>query len=281
VNSDISLFPDRRAVASETWAARARSLTYRILAGAGRPTLLSYRPTPQVEYDALVHGFTVTGELAIAIPQRHAGRDVSRVRFAVVKEAPEIGVHVIAASVHLLGVVHWLSEAEKYRYIAGDMVDARLAEIAREGDLATIEFDVALLHDATGVTRVSSGELCEEFESHMIEDECAPLCATEDVFATPLGEFSAVETVMDSALMVAGVALDGLLFGEYSGCLVSRQQVANAEAMTLGTICLDVDRTGVTLMCIECGEANTVFLPFAAPVTTRSELTRAIAQLAA
>ena len=314
MNSDTSLFPNRRAIAEHVWESRARSLAYRMLSGAGRAEMLAYRPGPIHGFNALVHGFTAAGELVVAIPGEryvvtgedvvagydgteedtsawamdgfedddapafhHAGTPTVRVRFSVEKEAPDAGVQVIAASVHLLGEARWLTDAERDSLIENGGVSERVAEIARVGSLATIRFDVALLHDCCGVTRISAEHILEECEAHIVERECAPICATEDIFASPETEMTAVDLVQQSAFMESGAVLDGLLFGEFPGAFIGRQVVGNPCAHSLGTICLDVDRTGITLMCIEHDQATTVFLPFARSVSTERELSRALA----
>lgn len=289
MNSDTSLFPSRRDIADQVWDARARSLTYRMMAGAGRAEMFAYRPGSSYTYSAMVHGFTASGDFVVAIPgDPHPAvcgegamvREIpSKVRVAIEKEAPHAGIQVIAASVHFLGEAEWLSEQEKGTLLQSGGMDARLAEVAAHGSLARVSFDVALLHDCCGVTRVSRDDIREECEGHIIERECGPICATEDLFAEPSTEITAVDYVLGSALMESGAAIDGLLFGEYCGAYIGRQVVAHPMAYSLGTICLDVDRTGVTLMCIEHDQATTVFLPFEVPVSTERELKRAVDRL--
>ena len=281
MTSDIALFPSKTAVGDLVWQARARSVTYRILSGAGRAEMFIYRPEESRSSHQILHGMSAAGDLMIVVPGFH-DVDTSTpagVRVSIEKEAPNAGIQVIAASVHLLAEAHWLSAADKEALVVAGGVNETLAEMSQYGAMARLQFDIALLHDCVGVTRVSSDEVRNEREAHVIERECAPLCATEDLFAEASSECTAVDVILASALMESGAVLDRLLFGECEGSVIGRQPVANPCAHSLGTLCLDVDRTGVTLMCIEGSEATTVFLPFPTLVSTRKDLQRAVAAI--
>ena len=66
MNPDLSLYPNREAIAAQTWQARSRSCVHRLLAGAGQAGLVAYREDPMLTLAALAHGLTSEGEIVVA-----------------------------------------------------------------------------------------------------------------------------------------------------------------------------------------------------------------------
>lgn len=286
VNPDLSLFPNRSALAPAVWQERSLSTAYRLLTGLGTSVLVAYREVPLRSFSAVVHGVTRSGDVVVAIsahdPLAHKldSSDPVSIRLSIDKAAPNVVLNVVAASLHLLGQAQWLDPEEQHELLASGELSERVAEVARAGYLARISFDRVLLHDACGVTPIDAAELLAEHERCLRHQEEAFFCSLErDLFSNPELELTAVDVVDDSSLMDAAALFDGLMLGALEGAFIARQDVVNVCAHSLGVICLDVDRTGMTLMCVDHVEAVTAFIPFAKRVSTRSELVSEIADL--
>ncbi len=286
MHPDLSLFPNRTSVAPAVWQERSLSIAYRLLTGLGNSVVVSYREEPMRSFTAVAHGVTRSGDLVVAVSEHDPavqGADFSEpmsVRLTIDKAAPCLLLNVAAASVHLLGEAHWLSEQDGKELLLAGELSERVGEMAASGQLAVIEFDRVLLHDACGVTPVCVCDIRAEHERCLRHQDEAFFCSLEqDIFAHPELELSAVDVVSDSRLMDAGAIFDGLMLGALEGAFLARQEVANVCAHSLGVICLDVDRTGMTLMCVDHNEAVTAFIPFATRVSTRPELVNAIKAL--
>ncbi|MFT0846709.1 hypothetical protein VR010_03015 [Actinomycetaceae bacterium L2_0104] len=286
MNPDLSLFPNRSSIAPATWHARSLSTAYRLLTGLGTSTLVAYREVPLRSFNAVVHGTTRSGDVVVAVSALDPladGLDLSRpmsVRLSIDKDAPNLVLNIVAASLHLLGEAHWLGPDEQEDLLRSGELGERVAELAAYGHLARVHFDRVLLHDACGVTPIDASEIRAEHERCLLHQEEAFFCSLEqDLFSNPELELTAVDVVGDSSLMDASALFDGLMLGVLEGAFIARQDVVNACAHSLGVICLDVDRTGMTLMCVDHSEAVTAFIPFANRVATRPELVAEIAAL--
>lgn len=286
MNPDLSLFPNRSAIAPATWQERSLSTAYRLLTGLGTSVLVAYREVPLRTFGAVVHGVTRSGDVVVAVSDHDplaAELDLSKpmsVRLSIDKTAPNVLLNVVAASLHLLGEARWLSGAERVEMLSGTELGERVSEVATAGHLAIVTFDRVLLHDACGVTPLDAGEIQSEHRRCLRHQEEAFFCSLEqDLFSHPELELTAVDVVGDSSVMNASALFDGLMLGELEGAFIARQNVANVCAHSLGVICLDVDRTGMTLMCIDHSEAVTAFIPFECRVSTRSELVAEIQNL--
>ena len=73
MNPDLSLYPNREAIAAQTWQARSRSCVHRLLAGAGQAGLVAYREDPMLTLAALAHGLTSEGEIVVATAEGSNG----------------------------------------------------------------------------------------------------------------------------------------------------------------------------------------------------------------
>lgn len=252
--------------------ARAVSLARRMLAGAGRASLLAYDLAPGAEAAALAHGLSRTGELLVAgigddeIPATTWERTPLRVRFDIIKEAPEWSVRITAAAVHLLGVLEWCEGDVRDRYLA-DGVPSRLAELATApgGRLGVIRTDRVLLHDCAGVTPLAFEELADDVAAYPdadLEWEARELVAR----LTPAD--------LDSLLAAAAA-------GWSAATVLAGSSAGGCSHMGRQVFCVDVDRTGLTLMEVEPGFAAVVVFGFAEPADSNEELADRLHQLLA
>lgn len=286
MNPDLSLFPNRSVIAPAKWQQRSLSTAYRLLTGLGTSVLVAYREIPLRSFGAVVHGVTRSGDVVVAVSAHDplaSELDLTRpmnIRLSIDKAAPNVVLNIVAASLHLLGEAQWLSEEDQVELLASGEVGERVSEVAKSGHLARIQFDRLLLHDACGVTPIDVGEIRAEHGRCLRHQEDALFCSLErDLFSHPELELTAVDVVGDSSIMAAAALFDGLMLGALNGAFIARQDVVNVCAHSLGVICLDVDRTGMTLMCVDHSEAVTAFIPFAHRVSTRSELVAEIENL--
>lgn len=263
--------------------ARSVSLARRLLSGAGRASLVAYDLAPLVEAGALYHGVSVDGNLMVAclvedaVPATTWADGQLRVRFDVLKEAPEWAVRITACAVHLLGTLEWFPEELVEDYLATSGLDPRMTELATAvgGRLGVIRADRVLVHDSAGVFPLSFGEVvglhpagglrqwgCRSFPDSTQE------WAARDV----VGELSAGELTR-----LVRAAADGWDAGT---TLSSRAEVTCAH--TEGHVFfVDVDRTGLTLMSVTLGRATVHFLAFDTPADAIDELTDRLGQLVA
>ncbi|WP_182050716.1 hypothetical protein [Changpingibacter yushuensis] len=286
MNPELSLFPNSTALSPDVWHGRCLSTSYRLLTGLGTSVLVAYREEPLRTLSAIVHGITRSGDVVVAVSAQDpevSSLDLTRttdIRLSIDKAAPNFELSVVAASLHLLGKAHWLSEDEQIEMLSHGQLSDRVSEVAGSGHLARIEFERALLHDPCGVTPVTADEISQEHARCLDDQHHALFCRLErDLFSNPELELTAVDVVTDCSIMDAAVLFDGLMFGGLKGAFTGRQDLANACVHSRGVSCLDVDRTGLTLLYIDKAEAVTAFVPFANRVSTRSELVSAIAEL--
>jgi hypothetical protein len=245
------------------------SLAQRLLSGAGRASLLAYDLAPTTEASALAHGLSRTGELLVAciaddeIPATTWERTPLRVRFDIVKEAPEWSARITACALHLLGTLEWLTDETRDRHLA-DGVSPWLTELASSpgGRLGVVQTDRVLLHDCAGVTPLALEELA-------------------DVPAFPGAE--AEWEARDVVGRLSPAELDELLGAAASGWLAATvlagSSAGGCSHMQRQVYCVDVDRTGLTLMDVEPGRTAVVVLGFDQPADSIEELADGLHQL--
>lgn len=242
--------------------ARAVSLAQRLLSGAGRASLLAYDLAPAAEASALAHGLSRTGQLLVAciaddqIPATTWERTPLRVRFDILKEAPEWSARITACALHLLGTLEWLTDDARAEQLA-EGVSPWLAELASApgGRLGVVRTDRVLLHDCAGVTPLAMEELADApaFPGADAEWEAREL----------VGRLSFAELDELLGAAVAGWSAATVLAGSSAGgCSHLQRQV----------FCVDVDRTGLTLMDVEPGRTAVVVLSFDQPADSIEEL---------
>ncbi|MGO1591003.1 MAG: hypothetical protein ACTHW1_08450 [Ancrocorticia sp.] len=286
MNPDLSLYPNRGALDPALWHERSVSTAYRLLCGLGQAELVAYHVSPMATFAAVSHGMTSSGELVVAVsgydPAMAAlgGELPTDVRLSIEKQAPRLDLHIVASSAHLLGKARWLGPAEKERMLISDEIPARVADLASMGEMAFISFERVLLHDACGVTPLCSDLIRDEHEWAQELQEHHLFCDIEpDLFGCPENELLAVETVTNPAVVNLREAFDGVVLGTVQGAFLARQEISGVCEHAVGVTCLDVDRTGITLMCIEQDGAVTAFIPFAYPVSNRTDIVRELRQL--
>lgn len=250
--------------------ARAVSLARRLLAGSGRASLIAYDLAPAVEAAALVHGLSRSGELLVAcladdeIPATTWERTPLRVRFDIVKEAPEWSVRITACALHLLGVLEWLpTELQAERIAEG--LPSRLAELASMpgGRLGVIRTDRVLLHDCSGVTPLAFEEL------------------SDDVAAFPGVEleWEAQELVSRLTLDERDELLSAAAAGWNAAAVLAGNSTGGCAHMGRQVFCVDIDRTGLTLMEVAPGFSAVVVFGFEQPADSIEELAEGLHQL--
>lgn len=249
--------------------ARAVSLAQRLLSGAGRASLLAYDLAPAIEAAALAHGLSRTGDLLVAciaddeIPATTWERTPLRVRMDIVKEAPEWSVRITSCALHLLGTLEWLTGEARDRYLA-DGVSPWLTELASSpgGRLGVVRTDRVLVHDCAGVTPLVLQELAD-----------AP------VFPDTEAEWEARELVGRLSSAELDELLDAAASGWAGATMLAGSSTGSCPHMQRQVFCVDVDRTGLTLMDVEPGRAAVVVLGFDQPADSIKELADGLHQL--
>ncbi len=242
--------------------ARAVSLAQRLLSGAGRASLLAYDLLPSVEASALAHGLSRTGELLVAciaddeIPATTWERTPLRVRFDIVKQAPEWSARITACALHLLGTLEWLTGDVRDQYLA-DGVSPWLAELAKApgGRLGVVRTDRVLMHDCAGVTPLAFEELADE-----------PAFPGADL------EWEARELVGGLSLAEVDELLDAAASGWSAATVLAGSSAGGCPHLERQVYCVDIDRTGLTLMEVEPGRTAVVVLGFDQPADSIKEL---------
>ncbi|MFT3834995.1 MAG: hypothetical protein QM711_17035 [Micropruina sp.] len=256
--------------------ARSLSLARRLLSGSGRASLVAYDLAPLIEAGALCHGLTATGELVVAgladdaVPASTWTDGPLRVRLDVVKEAPESAVRITACAVHLLGELEWVPSEYVADYLDGAGLDPRLVEIATTmgGRLGVVRTDRVLVHDSAGVFPLMFGEVAGQHPAGGAYwgGRSFPDAEQEWTARDLVGQLP----VEDLAALAIGLGVT----------LSSRAEVTCSH--TEGQIfCVDIDRTGLTLMAVELGRAKVHFVPFERPADGIDELADRLGQLVA
>ena len=284
MNPNLSLFPGRTSVDQEVWDARKRSCAHRLLNGAGQAMLVAYREEPAINLTAVAHGIAADGSLVVAAAEPMlievlASRDVGAmdVRVSIEKESPDPMVEIVASAVHFLGTARWLPLEEATEAVAGGALPDGVAAIASApgGCLAVVSMERVLLHDAAGVTPVSWEEVCRQ--GCEAEAEAA---GGGDLFADSFGELLGLDVLSSFGCDAVNELFGAVMLGIVPGALLARQPVRiSCEHVQTAVLCVDIDRTGLTLMRVSRDEAVTAFVPFAAPVVGGGELAREIGRL--
>lgn len=273
MNPDLTLFPGRSAISREIWEARSASCAHRILAGAGAASVVAYREEPTLTLTAVAHGLASDGNFVIAtiedIPEM--GEDSAMdVRVSIDKKAPDPSVEVMASSVHFLGQAQWLTSAQRIEAVASGCLPERVAEVAavRGGNLAIVHTDRVLLHDCGGATPLPYRHLVDG------QEKIGRYASfTDDLFTTPEGEFFALETLNSYGACAPTHLFDSLVVGLVPGAILAKQPVRlSCEHVETAVLCIDVDRTGLTLMHVDREGASTAFLSFGRMAHTVEEL---------
>ncbi len=253
----------------------ARSMTERIVRGAGSASFLAYRTAPMTSCEALVHGISRSGKLVIAacpdeadpVGQMVEG-DRFNIRMDITKESPDPQFRLVAATVHLLGELEWQPEWIVDELIASGELPNDVAAIASmaDGRLGVIDTDRCLIHDSAGVRSFDFSEL--------VSADAGP------VFPSAYDEFDAHHMVMAISNDSLRQVRDAVLKGAIGGRMCSRQSaLAGCPHTWDQVLCADVDCTGITMLTVEPTETYSVFAAFENEVTTLDQLCEQVARL--
>ncbi|MDO5066515.1 MAG: hypothetical protein Q4D96_04460 [Propionibacteriaceae bacterium] len=248
---------------------RAVSLARRMLAGGASCSVTAWRL--DLCHDMVAHGLTTDGEIVVALWPAMENElfwipdgTVLDVRIDMVRHSCDTMLNVVASSCHMLGRMALLGRERRAELIEGHRLPERVAELAQlEGTrVGLVSVDRVLVHDHNGPVSVPWQELGGELPDFPADD-----LAVHDVVAS-LGQ---------------GVLkrwCTGVRLGLLPGTATVRPSGPQVCAHLLDKVsCVDVDRTGVTLMHIGAEETATVFVEFDSRPTDLPSLQRAVADI--
>lgn len=249
---------------------RAVSLAERMLSGGASCSLTAWRLDSC--YDLVAHGMTTDGEIVVALrppgdcplARTPAGVGVD-VRLDLVRHSRDIVLNVVASSCHLLGVMTLLEEQAVARMVAGGEFPERIAELTRLPGtrVGRVVTDRILVHDHSGLTPVPW---------HALES---------DLPAFPRDDFAVHDVVVSLGQCVLKRWCCGVRLGLLPGAAEVRPSGGQVCQHVLDRVfCVDVDRSGVTLMHIGAEETATVFVEFASCPTSLPSLEQTVADVA-
>ncbi|WP_233542710.1 hypothetical protein [Kocuria tytonis] len=248
------------------------SLAHRMLAGAGRASVVAYRVPGQPVLSAVAHGLTRRGELVLAatvdpaiVPEDAlvTGEPVD-VRMDITKVAPEPDVRIVAASAHLLARLEWLDPLDAELLVGTGEVPELLAGVAAApgGRLAVLDAPRVLLHDGSGVTPLDYGGIL----THHLRGAGSGDLA-QDV------EAAGFDAVMDVDRLDLASVCDAAEQGWIPAHLLTQKPSAGGCAHTTGRdFVVDVDATGVTVLRYGARLTSVYFVPFSGERTAPADL---------
>lgn len=242
---------------------RAHRLARRLLSGAGAASVDAYRVGQCLSFVA--HGISADGSLVVAArPEGELATMVDGVavdvRLDVVKHSPDPSISIVGSSVHLLGALTWLPEAqacalEGLNPLLEAMVDVPGAR------LGVIAVEKAVLHDMMGPTPIDPDQI--HADDVVIQDDHLgfELVAAHDQ-----------STLKDLCWAV--------MVGAAPGAVVSKAPLpAVCPHAADRVFCVDVDTMGVTLMLVGREETLLVFAAFSETVSSQFDLDDRISEL--
>lgn len=248
--------PTRNGLSHDDGDRRLRAAR-RLLDGVGRASFVAYRHDPSADVDALAHGLTSDGRLAVvctadtlaaAFDEEVVG-DTHAIRLDLYREAASPEVRIIVASAHLLGEVEWVSIAEQRRLVAcGELPEpAREVAWSDRNRVGLVSAERLVLHDSEGVAAWPLAEPA----------------------AVPLDPSPWTLQALEAADAVLGVAQHDLVglcrdvdAGRARGRVLARRPVGVALAAGRRVHCLDTDPEGVTLLHVDDETETVVFAEF-------------------
>ncbi|WP_130873333.1 hypothetical protein [[Pseudopropionibacterium] massiliense] len=250
----------------------ARSLAGRMLNGGAACTLVAWRIGSQ--YDFVAHGLTAQGDIVVAVrPDEDCLLSTlpagvgTVVRMDLVRHSHDVMLSVIAASAHLLGELVLLPNTAVNRLLAEDQLPERIAELARIGGtrIGLVVTDRILVHDHSGVTPIPWEDV-QETRSEVPEVWC--------------DDFEAHDVVAAQGCVALRQVCRAVINGDLPGQASLRPSGPGLCGHVLDKVfCIDVDRSGVTLMHVGDHETATVFARFEERPATLSALTQQVARL--
>lgn len=263
----MSQVPD--AAVDQLVTERALSMARRLAHGSGRATVQAFRESPQQSFDVLAHGLSSTGELVVAV---HASNDQSvtmlapgvdfEVRVDLHKESLEPALRIVAASMHLLGSLLWLTDQAidplcARRDLPGSVDAVRHLSGVRVG---VVRADRAVLHDSMGVSPFCWTHLAEPAPTDRLIalDWSSEWDAHERVAAVGQHELLAIHDAV----------IDERLPGKVCGADFRRAGLGEGTTVH----CVDVDPAGLTLMAAGPEGTVTTFAAFGSPLARLDDL---------
>lgn len=251
---------DRHSMYSE-------SLAGRILGGAGALTLAPYRVDPSAIVPVVAHLTDAHGRLLVLCPADEAEYiGATEARVDGTKKAPELSIDITVASLHALGHVEWL-----------DVTDPAFAHfpLADTGAFAVgvVTMEKVLLHGPCGVVKLDPHTLPAVPAHH-------PLIADEFEARDVVGMLSPgqLRALLSDALVGF---IPGFRCSEFEAMESAADGAAACAHAGSNMWVADVDPAGLTLASLYGSRVTSVFVDFAEPVSTISDLVRAVDALAA
>lgn len=239
---------------------RAVSLAHRMLAGAGRATLVAYGLEGHPTLDALAHGMAGTGDLLVATTVFSGSEDAALlnpgtrmdVRMDITKLSPEPRVEILTASAHMLGQLEWLDSERATDVLEYDNVPEMVKAVAESpfGMLGIVRVSRVLLHDGVGATAIPY--------AHLIERHA-------DVAPAGLGDVESIGLDVASSLDSIDLAslCDAVSNGWIEARVLSEKPSAGGCSHTKNReFVVDVDVTGLTVMRNGADRTHVFFVPF-------------------
>lgn len=257
----------------------SESLAGRILGGSGALALVPYRIDPSAMVPVVAHLTDSAGRLLVLCPTDEAEYiGATEVRIDGTKKAPELSIDITVASLHALGRVEWLDAADP-AFGLFPLADAGAFTVG------AVTMEKVLVHGPCGVVKLDPRALPAMPARHpLIADEVEARDVVGALYPGQLrallsdvlvgfipgfrcSEFEAREAGAPAGASAAGApAADG----------------ATARAVSGANIWVaDVDPAGLTLATLYGSRITSVFVDFAEPAATISDLARAVDALAA
>ena len=261
---------------------RCFSLARRILGGAGMATMVAHTMISAGESpekwtcDLQAHGVTASGRFVVA-QRSHPAQALCQVpaglptdvRLEISKDAPEPAIRLLAATLHVLGTITWLTPAQVDYLLATDVLPTEVSIIAGFDDalIGVVAPYRAILHDAMGSTEIDVPALIDNIPD-------------DKVFPSAEDELSALDIVASLGNAHLSQLCDGVHKKTVFGCSCWSRATHHACPHTVGRVfCADIDRTGLTLMYVNPDQTGAVFIPLEQDATSLTELEAAVAQL--
>lgn len=207
---------------------RQARLVHRLLSGAGRSSLTAYRVSP-APAQLIAHGLGADGALYVAAHRGVIRGNKAEVRMDIVREAPISQADVVVASVHLVGAVQWLDDADP-----NAPEDIHIAAMSIHTRIGRVTTDRVLLHDADGVSAWHAEEL------FMRRRPCFP--ARHEAFDT-----DDVVRMLPADHLRSWIAAvtEGRAPGHH---LTDIRLSPETSPLVTAPVCLDVDEWGMTVL---------------------------------
>ena len=280
-NTNDGMAPDPKTRIASTLSQRSSSLARRILGGAGMVTMVAHAMISadgnldEWTCDLQAHGVTASGRFIVALRpqpaqalcQIPAGLSTD-VRLEISKDSPEPAIRLLAATLHILGTMTWLSADQIDHLLATDVLPSEVSMITEfdDGLIGLIDPRQAILHDALGSAEIDIPTLIADLPN-------------DEVFPSINDELSALDVASLGDFHLSQLC-DAVRQEKLPGCNCWSRATHHACPHTVGRVfCADIDRTGLTLMYVNPDQTGAVFIPLDREASSLSELEAAVAQL--